>query len=550
MLITKRWPLIAWSASFIVAAAAVALQQAAPRATHAARPAGVPEADCFVCHAEIQALKTGGKHAGVNCASCHPGAAEHLADAEKKPGTRTDHEVCGGCHKDQYDSFATFNPRKLARVEKSQPAERSPNPLWDKLMMGHGFTKEHAAPRGHAAMLVDHLVVDRAYGGRFQPKDGWSYVTAKGALKAWDLLVDTHPESTDHKPFMPETAAAANATCLQCKTQDHILRWKYMGEKDPAAKWSRASNPVELVKDLSAGLNCFFCHDPHAARPRIVRDALIQALTRPEKDTLWHADPKATPIEVREFREGFRKIALLPRYDTKLQCGQCHVEYNCNAGTNPSDGSKVGYDSQLTNHFPLKDVFALAEHYDRLGFRDFRHQLTGGLLWKGQHPETETFWNSKHDRAGVSCNDCHMPRVKNKAGRSFTSHWQTSPRNYLEATCLRCHKELTETDALYQIDSVKAYTRGKMRKAEFWLAQLIDAIVAAREAGVDEAVLRQAQEQHQKAHVLWEWWTAENSDGFHNPEAARRSLTLSVEEVRKGLALLAEARKAKSAPRS
>ena len=42
-------------------------------------------------------------------------------------------------------------------------------------------------------MLPDQLVVDRAYGGRFQPKNGWKYVLEKG--KAWDILVDTHPET-------------------------------------------------------------------------------------------------------------------------------------------------------------------------------------------------------------------------------------------------------------------------------------------------------------------------------------------------------------------
>ena len=42
--------------------------------------------------------------------------------------------------------------------------------------------------------------------------------------------------------------------------------------------------------------------------PRIVRDALIQALTRPEKDTLWHNDPKGAKIEVKDL--AFRSIRL------------------------------------------------------------------------------------------------------------------------------------------------------------------------------------------------------------------------------------------------
>ncbi len=31
-------------------------------------------------------------------------------------------------------------------------------------------------------------------------------------------------------------------------------------------------------------------------------------------------------------------------------------------------------------------------------FLDFKHGLTGGLLWKGQHPEAETYYNSMHAR--------------------------------------------------------------------------------------------------------------------------------------------------------
>jgi formate-dependent nitrite reductase cytochrome c552 subunit len=523
--------------------------RAAPKA---AKPWGSPvrEEKCFECHDEIKALKTGGKHGKVNCSSCHDGTAEHLADSDRKPLTRVDLETCGGCHQDQYASFATLNLKKAARTEKSLLTERSPNPFWDQLMMGHGFTKEHANPRSHAYMLVDHLAVDRAYGGRFQPRDGWGYVSIPGPVGAWDVLADRYPESKEHKAFLPESAAAANPTCLQCKTQDQILTWKYMGDKDARAKWDRTSNVVEFVKDLNNSMNCFMCHDPHAAKPRIVRDAMIQALTRPEKDTLWHKDPKATRIEVVDFRGGYRKIALLEKYDAKLQCGQCHVEYNCNPGFDPKTGEySIKATDQRTNHFPLKNVLSINDHYNALGFRDFRHGQTGGLLWKAQHPEAETYWGSTHDRIGASCNSCHMPKVRNASGKVYTSHWQTSPRNYLRQTCLTaaCHPKLTEAQAAYEIDSVRNYTKGKMRKAEFWLSQLIDRIREGQKAGLPPEAIKEAQEQHQKAHVLWEWWTAENSDGFHNPSLARESLTLSVVESRKGIKIIDDAMAKKTA---
>ncbi|MBI5908619.1 MAG: ammonia-forming cytochrome c nitrite reductase subunit c552, partial [Betaproteobacteria bacterium] len=59
-------------------------------------------------------------------------------------------------------------------------------------------------------------------------------------------------------------------------------------------------------------------------------------------------------------------IALLDRYDTKLQCGQCHVEYNCNPGTDTTTGAQIGMADQRTNHFPFKDVNQIAKHFTDL----------------------------------------------------------------------------------------------------------------------------------------------------------------------------------------
>ena len=59
---------------------------------------------------------------------------------------------------------------------------------------------------------------------------------------------------------------------------------------------------------------------------------------------------------------------------------------------------------------------------------------------------------------------------------------------------------------------------------------------------------RRPQDQHLKAHILWEYWTAENSDGFHNPTLARESLTKSVDEAQAGIKVIDDALKAKTAP--
>jgi len=441
-----------------------------------------------------------------------------------------------------------MNWEKTARKEKSQATGPSPNPAFDKLMMPHGFTREHNEPRSHAFALYDQLVIDRAFGGRFQNKEGWRFLTKDGGnFKIWDYLEDQYP-GQDHKAFKPGTAAAANPVCMSCKTSDHILDWAYLGDPVPGAKWSRTSKVVDFVKDVNHSLNCNFCHDPHSAKPRVIRDGLIQALTRPEKDTLWHKDARGAKIEVKELgvRGYTRKIATLSRYDTNLQCGQCHVEYNCNPGTDPTTGKPIGMTDARTNHFPFKPVNEIGKHYTDLKFRDFKHGITGAMLWKAQHPDVENYYNSKHQAAGVECSQCHMPKVKDpKTGKTFTSHWQTSPKHYIKETCLTCHKEWSEKQANYAIDSLKNRFAGKARKAEFWLTRFVDKFEEAQNLGVDPKVLEAAREKHFDAHINWEWWTASNGAHFHNPEAATESLNKSMTYSQEGIKMLDEAMAAK-----
>lgn len=491
-------------------------------------------AKCYECHDEIKALKEGSKHAKLACGTCHDNLKNHMeSGGDVKPVTKIDQALCGTCHKDEFASFNQVDYEAQARKEKGVPAGRSP--MMDKLLAPYGFTFEHNEPRGHAFMVTDQFVVDRFAGGRFQYKKGWFGVDAVG--KTWDILEDKGP---DFK--MAETAKAGNPTCIQCKTSDHILKWKFLGDKDPKAKWDRTSDIVAVAKDTNNVMGCIHCHDPHGAQPRIVRDELINEIDKGAK--MFAGKDGKTDLKVIDFR-GFRKIGIMQKADSRMMCAQCHVEYACGKGYEFESGKGIGFDDQRTNHMPLKQVKELLEHYKKLNFYDFKHAVTGARLVKLQHPEAETFSGSIHDRAGVGCADCHMPIMKNKQGKTFKSHMVIKPRNHVKEACLRCHPQYTAEQKLYQIDAIQNYIKGKMRKSEYWLGQLIDSYAAAKRLGVDEATLTKAREKHEEAHVLWEWWTAENSDGFHNPDLARDSLAASIAASKEGVALLNKAMEAK-----
>ncbi len=373
---------------------AAAPAKAAPKAV-AAKPAKFDASGCFGCHAPVKEFHDSGKHKGLACTACHGGIDAHVGNPSARPTTSTDPATCGSCHKNQFDTAYQMDWHRTGRFEKKQMTGPSPNPAFDLLMTPHGFTREHNLPRSHAFMVLDQFVVDRAFGGRFSPKDSWRYLAKDGGnFKVWDVIKDNYPDNTDHKPFKPGTAAAANPVCVSCKTMDHILDWAYMGDPVPQAKWSRTSKVVEFSED-----------------------------------------PRKTKFEVKDLGvRGFnRKIAMLESYDTKLQCAQCHVEYNCNPGVDPKTGAAIGMADQRTNVFPFVDVNNITKFYDSINFRDFRHFQTGALLTKMQHPDVEVYWNSKHDKAGVQCSSCHMPKVTDpKTKKTYTSHWQTNPKQYIK----------------------------------------------------------------------------------------------------------------------
>ncbi len=523
---------LAVAAGIVGLGALMALPSMASPKAKAAPVANDGREQCYMCHTEVKALKEASKHAKLACTVCHDKTKEHLANPgpSTRPVTKLDPAVCGSCHKNQYQSLYTAHyPEGGSRKEKGMPTGRSP--MQDKLLAGHGFTFEHAEPRGHAFMVVDQFAVDRFQGGRYQFKGGWKNYDKIG--KTWDVLEDKGASAK-----LTETAMAGNPTCIQCKTSDLVLKWKYLGEK--GGKFDRSSNVNDVMKDVHNPVGCIECHDPHGAKPRVIRDALIAAVDKDPAKNIFAKDGK-TDLKVVSFRDGFRKIGVMEKTDSRMMCAQCHVEYNCNPGTQWSDGKPVKFDDARTNHFPLKNAKEILAHYKQLDFFDFKHAVTGARLIKLQHPEAETYAGSVHDKAGVQCHQCHMPKLKGKDGKPYSTHGVVKPINMAKESCITCHSDASVEKVKWQIDTIRNYTKGKMRKAEYWLGQLIDTYVVAVRAGVAPNILDQAREKHEEAHVLWEYWTAENSDGFHNPTLARETLTSSIAASKAGVKILNDA---------
>lgn len=136
---------------------------------------------CAACHTNVAKEHAGAVHKDVACASCHKGTEEHLKDMKKRPEVNMDPAQCGACHQQQYKS-AFMTSDRPARQSKKAANGPAPDPFFDRALGGHGFTKEHDLPRAHTFMAIDQFIVDRAFGGRFEPKDGWLYTTLELSL--------------------------------------------------------------------------------------------------------------------------------------------------------------------------------------------------------------------------------------------------------------------------------------------------------------------------------------------------------------------------------
>ena len=163
--------------NFVQACVALAVAVAFAPAVNAA-PEKVDTKTCVACHSNIGGFHKSGAHKKVSCTSCHSGLTKHVSAPSKdtRPVTSMDPKTCGSCHPAQFKSMYTINEERTPRFSKKNSASVAPNPFFDRALGAHGFTKEHDLPRSHAFAALDQYLCDRAFGGRFVPKDGWMYL--------------------------------------------------------------------------------------------------------------------------------------------------------------------------------------------------------------------------------------------------------------------------------------------------------------------------------------------------------------------------------------
>ena len=316
-----------------------------------------------------------------------------------------------------------------------------------------------------------------------------------------NMLTDVR--ETDRLNLNDEDPKHTPATCYSCKSGDNPGLWADMGM---AAYDAMTFN--EMTPNIQNTIGCANCHEAGTMRLIVTNPALMEAFEAQGKD--W------TTFSRQEMRT--------------VVCANCHVEYYF-----------AGPEKYLT--FPWVNgtrIDEIISYYNEIGFKDWEYPEAGTPMLKAQHPEYEFFTaGSTHYNAGVSCADCHMPYVSDGAAK-YSSHDVHSPLINPEQACGQCH-----TDVEYVVRRVNLI---QDQVAETKIATedaIIDAISAIKAAAanpnVDAALLDQARQLHREAQYMWDFLSAENSTGFHNPEYALKICADATNLARQAQMLAAQA---------
>ncbi len=213
-----------------------------------------------------------------------------------------------------------------------------------------------------------------------------------------------------------------------------------------------------------------------------------------------------------------------------LVCAQCHNEYYFKG------------DQKLVTH-PWDNGLRVEleeKYYDDAGYKDWVHKETGAPILKAQHPEFEMWSQGIHARSGVACADCHMPYQREGAIK-VSNHHVRSPLLNVAAACQTCHR-VPEQELTARVTIIQDRNRQLLDRGQEAVIGLIDALVAAKNAGATDAQLAKARDLQRKAQWRLDWVYAENSMGFHASQEAARILAEAIDYARQGELELAKPR--------
>ncbi len=276
------------------------------------------------------------------------------------------------------------------------------------------------------------------------------------------------------------------ATCWTCKSPDVP---RLMAKEGPAAFY--AGNFMALKGEIRNPIGCADCHDNETMALHISRPALKEGFSSLGKDV------------ARADQQSMRSLV----------CAQCHSSYYFRDKT--SNYLVFPWSRGLT-----ADDFDA--YYQRTGFSDWTHAISGARMIKLRHPDFEVYQQGIHAFRGVACADCHMP-YRAEGGIKYTDHQVRSPLYNVENSCQVCHR-WSEREVRERVTAIQDATAEMRRRAESAIAAAHLEIGDAMRLGATDSELARSRDLVRRAQMYWDYVGASNGMGFHAPQECGRVL--------------------------
>lgn len=335
------------------------------------------------------------------------------------------------------------------------------------LFLNYGFSVEHNHTRGHTFAIDDVIEV-----ARINDDSPGSCMTCKGP--AVPHLIDEMGDDYWNANFREEI----------------VPRMIEMGEGGEAD---------ELGEYGHLAIGCADCHDPVTMDLRITRPSLTNALERQGIDVT-----KASKNDMRSY-----------------VCAQCHVEYYFD----PDNNGKVTFPwDEGTTPADMFEYFETTAKEEKGFDYDWVSTISGAPMIKAQHPEFETWSHGTHGQADVSCADCHMPYERKDGKKKVVSHNWKSPMDNIEQSCRTCHNDKSEKYLKDRVEDIQTRHLKALGEAQLHSVNAHYYVNRMITAGAPEEAIEEAQYYVRKGQWFWDFVSAENADGFHDPHGAMDAL--------------------------
>jgi len=330
-------------------------------------------------------------------------------------------------------------------------------------------------------------------------------INFRGSAFAVEYLEDRgHAYAMQDLVMSKRVTKKTPGACITCKTSA-------IGDIFAEKGWAYARAPLATLNATGhPNMSCANCHDLETGHLEPKQPGFLEALARTGK----------------EFSSA--DVAMQEAYT----CAQCHAEYYFEPGT-----SRVihPWDEGLS-------AGAIYQYYSGApgGFQqDYMHTDSGAALLKAQHPDFEEYSAGVHASAGVSCADCHMPKVMDE-GSLKTSHFITSPLKDVAGTCGACHTDKTPEWLTARVKDTQDRVFSAQRDAGKAVADAHTAIAAAASRGAAAKRVAVARSLIREAQWYWDFVASANSMGFHAPTAALGDLAKATDLAHKSRLALYE----------